>query len=177
MSKAKYSEIQSPHFGLGIEFYCHFTSPIRRLSDLATHRIIKKVILEGKPAASFNSYAKRAASAATEGELRAIAAERRIEDLYKCVYMSRFLGEEFDGRISAVTGHGLFVKLANTCEGLIPISEMPEEFRFDEKNVALVSKKRVYHLGEEIRVKLEECDLTRGKLRFSILPGRRENEK
>jgi metallophosphoesterase (TIGR00282 family) len=83
----------------------------------------------------------------------------------------------FDGRISAVTGHGLFVKLDNTCEGLIPISEMPEEFRFDEKNVALVSKKRVYHLGEEIRVKLEECDLTRGKLRFSILPGRRENEK
>ena len=96
MAKAKYSDKNDGHFGLGIEKYCHFTSPIRRLSDLATHRIIKKVLFEGKNPKSYASYARRAAAAATEGELRAISAERRIEDLYKVIYMSERVGETFD---------------------------------------------------------------------------------
>lgn len=171
MSKAKYSEVREGHFGLGIKNYCHFTSPIRRLSDLATHRIINNVLIDGKPAKQYASYAKRAAAAATEGELRAITAERRIEDLYKCVYMSRFIGETFDGRISSVTSFGLFVKLANTCEGLVPISDMDGEYRFDEKNVTLVSKTGVYRLGEAVRVNLVECDISLGKIRFEIARG------
>ena len=169
MSKAKYSEIHQPHFGLGIEKYCHFTSPIRRLSDLATHRIIKKVLLGDKPAGQFSGYAKRAAAAATEGELRAVNAERKIEDLYKCVYMSRFIGEELWGTVSSVTSFGLFVMLPNTCEGLIPISEMPFECRYDEKNVALTSRAAVFRLGDKIRVKVEECDVSEGKVRFSLV--------
>ncbi len=169
MSKAKYSEIRQPHFGLGIENYCHFTSPIRRLSDLATHRIIKKVIFGGKPAAQYASYAKRAAAAATEGELRAVGAERRIEDLYKCVYMSKFIGEEFEGAISSVTSFGLFVMLDNTCEGLIPIGEMPFECRYDEKNVSLAARNCTFRLGDRIRIKVEECDISEGKVRFSLV--------
>jgi ribonuclease R len=168
MSKAKYSEICQPHFGLGIEKYCHFTSPIRRLSDLATHRIIKKVLLGDKAASSYAGYAKRAAAAATEGELRAIAAERSIEDLYKCIFMSKFIGEEFEGRISSVTSFGLFVMLDNTCEGLIPISEMPFECRYDEKNVSLTGRNFTFRLGDKIRIKVEECDTSEGKVRFSL---------
>lgn len=169
MSKARYSEIRQSHFGLGLEYYCHFTSPIRRLSDLATHRIIHRVLLEGKPAAAYASYAKRAARAASDAELRALSAERRIEDLYKVVYMSRQLGESFDATVSSITSFGMFCTLENTCEGLVPLSEMPGVFIFDEKNIALRSGSVIYRLGDTVRVRLEEADIIRGKLRFSLV--------
>ncbi len=169
MAKAKYSEKNEGHFGLGIEKYCHFTSPIRRLSDLATHRIIKKVLFEGKRAEQYASYARRAAAAATEGELRAISAERKIEDLYKVLYMSERVGEEFFAVVSSVTSFGLFCMLENTCEGLVPISEMPGVFTFDERNLTLRSRYEVYHVADRLKVKLEEASITRGKLRFSII--------
>lgn len=169
MAKAKYSEIRQPHFGLGIENYCHFTSPIRRLSDLATHRIIKKVLLENKRPESYSSYAKRAAAAATEGELRAISAERRIEDLYKVIFMSGRVGEEFDGVVNSITQFGMFVSLENTCEGLVPISELEGVFSFDERNLTLRSRYKTYHIADRLKVRLEEANITRGKLRFSVI--------
>jgi len=168
MAKAKYSEVKSKHFGLGIDCYCHFTSPIRRLSDLATHRIIHKVLIDGKRAEMYSGYAKRAAAAATEAELRALTAERRIENLYKVIYMEKFIGCEFDAMISSVTSFGFFAELENTCEGLVPISELPGMFTFDEKNITLRSRDTVYRLGDFIRVRLEEADIIRGKLRFSV---------
>ena len=169
MSKAKYSEHVTPHFGLGIEYYCHFTSPIRRLSDLATHRIIRRVLFEGKRPEAYAGYSRRAAAAATEGELRALSAERRIENLYKVIYMSDYVGESFEATISSVTPYGLFCELENTCEGLIPISELPGAFTYDEKNITIRSKDVVYHLSDRITVRLEEADMIRGKLRFSLV--------
>ena len=169
MAKAKYSEIRSRHFGLGLDYYCHFTSPIRRLSDLATHRMIHRVLLEGKRPALYTSYARRAARAATDTELRATAAERRIENLYKVVYMSGYLGCEFDAVVSSITSFGLFAELDNTCEGLVPISEMPGLFVFDERNITLRHGSLIYRLGDRVRVRLEEVDIIRGKLRFSLL--------
>ena len=168
MAKAKYSEIKSSHFGLGIENYCHFTSPIRRLSDLATHRIIKKVISEGKRPEMYAGYARRAAVAATEAELRALNAERRIENLYKCVYMSDHIGEIFAAKVSSITSFGLFAMLDNTCEGLVPISEMNGVFTYDERTVTLRSRDQSYHLADDIFIRVEECDMSRGKVRFSI---------
>ena len=169
MMKAKYSEVRMAHFGLGIENYCHFTSPIRRLSDLATHRIIHKVLIEGKRPETYASYAKRAARAASETELRALSAERRIENLYKVLYMSDRIGECFDATVSSITSFGMFCELDNTCEGLIPISEMPGLFVFYEKDLTLRHGSLVYRLGDTVRVKLEEADMTRGKLRFSLI--------
>ena len=168
MSKAKYSEEKSDHFGLGIENYCHFTSPIRRLSDLATHRIIKKVIFENKRPESYASYSRRAAASATEGEIRAISAERKIEDLYKVIYMSEHVGEVFAASVSSITGFGMFCMLENTCEGLVPISEMPGVFTFDERNITLRSGNMTYHIADKLFVRLEEANITRGKLRFSV---------
>ena len=168
MSKAKYSDIRSAHFGLGLSTYCHFTSPIRRLSDLATHRIINNVLLDGKRAQNYTSYARRASVAATEAELRALSAERRIENLYKVLYMSEHVGEYFDASVSSVTSFGMFCEADNTCEGLVPISEMLGEFMFDEKNLAMRSRDKVYRLAERVRVCLEEVDVIRGKMRFSI---------
>lgn len=169
MSKAKYSEKNAAHFGLGIKKYCHFTSPIRRLSDLATHRIIRRVLFEGKRGEIYSAYAKRAAAAATDAEIRALGAERRIENLYKVIYMSDFLGESFDAIISSVTPFGIFCMLENTCEGLVPISDMGRNFIFDEKNLTLRSKDLRYKLGDKVRVRLEEADIIRGKLRYSLI--------
>ncbi len=169
MSKAKYSDVRSRHFGLSIDCYCHFTSPIRRLSDLATHRIIRKVLIESKRPELYAGYARRAAAAATEAELRALSAERRIENLYKVIYMEQFLGDEFDAAISSVTSFGFFAELENTCEGLVPLSSLPGVFVFDEKNIMLRSRDVCYKLGDRVRVRLEEADVIRGKLRFSVI--------
>lgn len=169
MMKARYSEVRMPHFGLGIDYYCHFTSPIRRLSDLATHRIIHKVLIEGKRPEAYASYAKRAARAASDTELRALNAERRIENLYKVIYMSSHIGESFDATVSSVTSFGIFCEMENTCEGLVPISEMPGLFIFNESDLSLRCGSLVYRIGDCVRVKLEEADIVRGKLRFSIV--------
>ena len=169
MMKAKYSEIKAPHFGLGIDTYCHFTSPIRRLSDLATHRIIHKVLIEGKRPEAYTSYAKRAARAASETELRALGAERRIENLYKTVYMSEKIGQCFDATVSSVTSFGIFCELDNTCEGLVPMSEMPGLFIYNESDLTVRCGKLVYRIGDTVRVRLEEADIIRGKLRFSLI--------
>jgi len=169
LAKAKYSDVKAPHFGLGIKCYCHFTSPIRRLSDLATHRIIHKVLFEGKKPRAYASYAKRMAVTATETQLRAMSAERRIENLYKVLYMQKFIGEEFSAFVSSVTQFGLFVELENTCEGLIPLSEMPGYFIYDERNVAIYNGKLTYRLGDTVKVRLEEADTVKGKLRFSLI--------
>ena len=169
MSKARYSDERRDHFGLALTHYCHFTSPIRRLSDLATHRIIHKVLIEGKRAEAYTKYAKRAAAAATECELRAITAERRIENLYKVLFMRDRIGEEFDATINSITSFGFFAELDNTCEGLVPISELPGMFIFDEKNLTLRSRSRIYRIADRVRVRLVEADMARGKLRFDVV--------
>lgn len=169
MSKAKYSETRHSHFGLSLDYYCHFTSPIRRLSDLATHRIIHKVLIEGKRPELYEKYARRAAAAATEAEIRAVGAERRIENLYKVIYMSDKIGQEFDAVINSITSFGFFASLENTCEGLVPISELPGMFTFDEKHLLLRSRSVTYHIADRVRVRLEEADIISGKLRFSVV--------
>jgi ribonuclease R len=167
MSKAEYSDIHESHFGLGIENYLHFTSPIRRLSDLATHRILKACLNDSGKAEKYKGYARRASRAATDGELKAVTAERRIENLYKVIYMQDKIGDSFFGTVSSITAFGAFVTLDNTCEGLIPISELPGFFSFDEGNLTLFGKGTVIRVGTPLTVILEEADMVSGKLRFS----------
>jgi ribonuclease R len=169
MAKARYSETHSAHFGLGIENYCHFTSPIRRLSDLATHRIIHRVLIYGKSPNAYTSYARRAAAAATDSEIRAMTAERKIEDLYKTIYMREKVGEVFEASVSSVASFGIFAQLDNTCEGLIPMSELPGYFVYDERTMSVRSGSLVYRVGDRVKVRLEEADMARCKLRFSLL--------
>ena len=82
--------------------------------------------------------------------------------------MSSQVGRVFDATISSITSFGMFCTLDNTCEGLVPISEMPGVFSFDERNLTLRSHYKTYRIAERIRVRLEEANITRGKLRFSI---------
>lgn len=170
MAKARYSEICHPHFGLGIEKYCHFTSPIRRLSDLATHRVIEAVLLDGEAPQKYTSYVSRAALAASEAELRALTAERRIDALYKAIYLSKRIGETYPATISSVTRFGAFAALANTCEGLIPLSSLLGAWTFDEGNLLLRSAAgdRI-RLGDRVTVSVESVDIARGKVSFGLV--------
>lgn len=167
MAKAKYSDKCTGHFGLALHSYCHFTSPIRRLGDLCVHRILNRVLLGGEPAARYTSYARRGAAAATDAELRAVSAERRIENLYKVIFMEERIGEVFAAKVASVTSFGVFVTLENTCEGLIPLSSLTGLYHYDEHHMRLVSTARTYSVGDTVEVRLEEADRIRGKLAFS----------
>ena len=169
MSKARYSEIHLPHYGLGIDLYCHFTSPIRRLSDLATHRMIKAVLIDGEDAKKYRSYAKRAAVAASDCELRALNAERQIEALYKTVYMSSFIGEKFTSVVTSVTKFGLFVELENTCEGLIPTSELGGYYIYDDVYKTLSNGSVTHRIGDRLTVRVENADIASRTVNFSIV--------
>ncbi len=168
MAKAEYSTKAAPHFGLGIPLYCHFTSPIRRLSDLATHRALKAVLLDGGLAGPAQSFCQRAALAANEGENRALEAEREIEALYKTLYMQQHIGEVFSARVSSVTSFGMFAELENTCEGLLPIGDLPGRFVFEEGTLSLRSGGRAFHIGDRITVRVLSADLPTRRVRFAL---------
>ncbi len=159
MAKAEYSATASRHFGLAMPLYCHFTSPIRRLSDLVTHRILKAVLLDGGEAGNYRAAARRAALAATDGELRALAAERRIEALYKCQYMSTKLGEVFEATVSSVTPFGYYAELENTCEGLVPLSLLEGDWRYEESSRTLTGKGETFSIGDRVRVRVREVSI------------------
>ncbi|MBQ4574999.1 MAG: ribonuclease R [Clostridia bacterium] len=171
LMKARYSEIHAPHFGLGIEYYAHFTSPIRRYPDLSVHRIVKEV-LAGRTGArnvkKLASFAQKSAKLSSENELRTLTAERAIDDLYKAIYMSRFIGEEFEGVIDSVTGFGFFVTLPNTCEGLVRITSLDGYFEYDERHMSLTCGRMRYTLGQRVRVRIVAADAVTRKVEMEL---------
>ncbi|MDD4772822.1 MAG: ribonuclease R [Eubacteriales bacterium] len=172
LMKAKYSSVAAPHFGLAIDKYCHFTSPIRRYPDLATHRIIKSVLrgeAKGTYLNTLTEFAGRAAALSTENELKAIGAEREIEDLYKTIYMLEHVGEIFDGIITSVAPFGLFVELPNTCEGLVPIATLDGYFNYNEEQMTLSCGYTVYNLGKKVRVLIESADVISRRVNMRII--------
>ena len=172
MKKAKYSAVPKIHYGLATELYCHFTSPIRRYPDLTVHRILKSVLdgsVNADKHARLTKFAQRSAKESSENELRALYAERGIDDLYKTVYMADRIGEEMEGTISSVTSFGFFVRTEDMCEGLVPISSLNGDFVFDEENYALISSSRIYKLGYKVKVSVYEADIISRKVTFSLI--------
>lgn len=171
LSKARYSRAQGIHFGLAAEFYCHFTSPIRRYPDLCVHRFVK-VILHGDmdtgAVHKAEVFAEKAALQSTECEIRAMTAERDIEDLYKVLYLEDKVGLVFDGIISSVTSFGFFVELDNTCDGLVPIGSLDGFYTYDEKNLTLSCGYRQYKLGQRVRVELLSADRISRKIDLAL---------
>ncbi len=168
MAKARYEAASSPHFGLALTHYCHFTSPIRRLSDLVTHRIIKAVLIDGAAPSKYRAMAKRAADAATNGEIRALMAERRIEALYKTLYMQKHIGERYSGIITSVTPHGFYVELQNTCEGLVPLSLLDGDYTYDERRRTLFCAATVFAVGDQVEIEVKGVEISVGKITFSL---------
>ncbi len=171
MRKARYSEKNSGHFGLASKCYCHFTSPIRRYPDLAVHRIVSKALAADDSCDIRNHYygfAASAAKASSENELKALEAERGIEELYKCIFLKEKIGLEFNAIVSSVTSFGLFCTLDNTCEGLVSVSSMKNRYYFDPDALTLSCGNIAYRLGECVRVKVENVDISARRIDFSL---------
>jgi len=172
LMKAKYSDTPAPHFGLGCELYCHFTSPIRRYPDLAVHRVIKAALhgeIDEIMLKSLENFVHDAAEKSNEAELRALNAERDIEDLYKTIYLSSKIGETFIGVISSVTSFGLFVELPDTCEGLVPITSMDGWLEYDENRKKLIGGGMEYSLGERVKIMIVSCDIPARRVEFRLI--------
>lgn len=158
LAKAKYSDVCSAHFGLAIARYCHFTSPIRRYPDLSVHRIIC-AHLDGGHAAEYRKFAAESARQSTDCELRALSAERDIDDMYRCLFLSKFVGQEADGRVSSIISSGFFVRLDNTCEGFVPLATLDGYYSFDPDALRLCSRANTINIGDRVRVKIERVSV------------------
>ncbi|MBO7473941.1 MAG: ribonuclease R [Ruminococcus sp.] len=173
MAKAKYSPEPLGHFGLVLEDYAHFTSPIRRYPDLAIHRIITDIL------AGYNSdwlskryagFAVNAADRSSAAEIRAVTIERECEDCYKAEYMKAHIGESFTAKISGVTEFGFYAELPNTVEGLVHIRSLPEgEYDYTEP-VSLTERFTgiSYTLGQTVQVVCAAVNVSDGTIDFVI---------
>ena len=175
MSQAVYSPETKGHFGLALDAYAHFTSPIRRYPDLLVHRAIKHC-LEDKPVANF-FYGMPdmvlLGEHCSANERRADEATREVVNWLKCEYMMDKIGEDFNGIITAVTGFGFFVELENVyVEGLVHISNLPQDyFHFDAATHQLKGERTGirYRLGDKVAIKVARVDLDDKKIDFDLL--------
>ncbi len=173
MAKAVYSTFNIGHYGLGFDYYSHFTSPIRRFPDLIIHEIL------------FNYQSNKGASAYSENELneicerssdqerKAVTAERISVKLKQMEYLRNHIGDEFEGVISGITNFGMFVELSNIlAEGLVKLRDMDDDFYFyDEKNYALLGKRtgKKYRLGDKVNVRVIRIDEEKRGIDFLLL--------
>ena len=173
-AQAVYQPDNVGHFGLNLQRYAHFTSPIRRYADLVVHRALIRALKLGPDGLSDRETAKLAETAEhiSMTERRAMAAERDSTDRYVAAFMQDRVGATFDGRITGVTRFGLFLRLADTgAEGLLPARSLGfEYFRHDEKRHAMIGDRTgtVYKLGDIVCVKLVEAAPLTGGLRFEL---------
>ncbi len=168
MKQAKYTVECSGHFGLACQYYCHFTSPIRRYPDLQIHRIIKEQLRGRLKENRIEHYEQKLPEVAKHSsmmERRAEEAERETEKLKKAEYMAERIGEIYEGVISGVTQWGIYVELPNTVEGLIHVATLPGDyFYYDEASYEMVGRDtgETYKLGQRLSVQVKGVDrLTR----------------
>lgn len=173
-SLAVYAPENIGHFGLALESYAHFTSPIRRYPDLLVHRAIKHALTDAKPAAFTYSQSGMAALAlqCSERERRADEAEREVDERYRAAWMEKHIGGKFDGIISGVTSFGLFVELDDSkVNGLIHVTQLPNDFyHFDPIRKTLSGERagRVFRLGDRVTIIVLKASLEERKIDFRL---------
>lgn len=180
MQKAKYDCHCLGHFGLALQEYTHFTSPIRRYPDLIVHRMLRKYFFEMNTNEDSihqdELLMEELAEETSLCERVATEAEREVDDMKKAEYMERYIGKCFDGLISGVTKFGIFVQLENTIEGLVHISTLKDDYyHYDPANFSLMGERRhkIYKLGQKVRVKVANADKEKQIIDFVLIESRK----
>lgn len=178
MSKATYQEANIGHFGLASKCYTHFTSPIRRYPDLLVHRLIKEFLLcssnqqLNNPIDYYNCLVSKVGNSASKAERIAERLERDVENYKKCEYMEQFVGNKFVGTISEITNFGMYVTLDNTVEGIVLFKEMYDDYYLYDESLNMVIGtrfKKVYNLGDRVKLRLMSSKKNERKIIFRIL--------
>ena len=175
MKQARYSAENTGHFGLAAQYYCHFTSPIRRYPDLQIHRIIKDNLRGRMNQDKVNRYEAildEVAKKSSERERLAEEAERETIKLKKVEYMEKHLGEEFEGVISSITKWGVYVELPNTIEGLIHVTNMRDDhYNYVEERYEMVGEHtgKTYKLGQTVWVRVTGTDFLQRTIDFELV--------
>ncbi len=183
MKKAKYQRENIGHFGLASKYYTHFTSPIRRYPDLLVHRLLRKYLFDHEIDDKINELEPKIdyiAELSSERELKAVEAEREVDDMKMAEYMEGHIGEEFDGKISGLTNFGIFVELDNMVEGLVHISAIGDDFfHYNSDIMAIVgdNTKKLYRLGDKLKVKVIRANKQEKQIDFEIVGGEEDGDK
>lgn len=183
MQQARYDVDPIGHYGLGADYYSHFTSPIRRYPDLILHRLIHYYDEIGRSQQDKKRWESRLpdiAKHSSEAERRAIDAERETDELKKTEFMADKVGQEFMGTIISITGFGMFIQLPNTVEGLVHVSMMDDDYyRFDEDHLVMIGERtgKVFRIGQPIKVKLMRADVEEVQIDFSIVEDFAKDDK
>ena len=175
MQKAKYSPEPKGHFGLVLEDYAHFTSPIRRYPDLAIHRILTDMLLGESTqqlTAQYQDFAARACEQSSRKEVDAQRIERDVEDCYKAEYMTAHLGETYTGTVSGITQRGVFVALDNSVEGFVPAAELCKGEPVVTEGVRIYDPLTGRHwmLGDPMQVRAAAANVQLGRIDFTFVP-------
>jgi len=174
-SLASYQPANHGHFGLALDAYAHFTSPIRRYPDLLVHRAIRYALAGGNPAAYLYTESKMATLAAhcSRTERRAEEAERDVDERYKCAWMEKHVGSEFDGIVTGVTSFGLFVELTESkVSGLVHITQLRNDYyQFDARRHELRGERTgtIFRLGDAVRVQVLRASMEDRKIDFRMV--------
>jgi len=172
---ASYEANNGGHFGLALNHYAHFTSPIRRYPDLMIHRAIEYIIRKDKPKKYIYSPQKASEMAAqcSLNERRAETASRDVDARLKCMYMEQFIGEEMNGIVSGVTHFGVFVTLDNIMvDGLIHVTSLPNDYYHHEKvQHKLVGERsgHIFQLADKIKIKVAAVSIDDRKIDFEFV--------
>jgi len=171
MSKAVYSTQNIGHYGLGFDFYTHFTSPIRRYPDVLVHRLLQFYLDGGKTIN--NEQLEQACQYTSQREQLATKAERDSIKYMQVKFMADKIDRDFEGLISGVTDRGIYVELLeNKCEGMIAIKSLKNDYyNYDPRKHALIGERtnHQFTLGDLIKIKVKKADLLKRQLDFELI--------
>ena len=181
---AKYDYENKGHFGIASNYYCHFTSPIRRYPDLFIHRVISEYLNNNYDVSEeflekYKKLSQDSAINSSEREKVATKVEREAEKIKKAEYMENHIGEIYEGIVSSITSFGMFVELENTVEGLVRFDDMGNDdyYIYDEGRKILIGEhtKKTYKIGDKVTIRVKYASKLLRYIDFEIINEKEEN--